>query len=197
MRALAPSVALLALLLTSAACKQTSSILLIEVAGPKAAMPNELRVVVSAGPTQDTRSFLVPANATPTQFITLPNSFTLTLDSSYTGPVVVSIDALGLDTSGAMVPLGFSGTTKMDHIMIGGLTVVSVMLVEGLPPDQIDAGTDSGTDAGGGRGGAGAGGSGGGGSDGGTREGGAGGQGGAAGQGDGGPDGSGLDGAAD
>jgi len=206
MRRLATTAGLLALLaLTPAACKQSDSIVLVYVFGPKALMPQQLRVTVNSG--LDTRSFYVPPTIKQaSDVITLPASFTIAFDRSHGGPITVSIDALGLDMNGNTVPLGFSGTTMMQHINIGDQTDIAVYLTEGLPPDQIDGGADGPSDANEG-GAAGAGGSGGAGSGGGGSGGGGSGgagQGGAAGQNsdaasdaDGGDDATGLDGAAD
>jgi hypothetical protein len=180
-------VAALALLLAPGACQKSDTILLIEVAGPASLMPVQFRVTVSAGGL-DTRVFMVPQMARPAgEEISLPASFTLALDRSHAAPITISIDAH--DESGSII--GF-GTTAMEHIVIGGQTVIEVMLTE-TPPETPDAGVDG---AGGATGQGGASGQGGGG------QGGASGQGaaGAGGSGDAqdaGDDGMGLDAATD
>jgi hypothetical protein len=153
MRRSATTLRLLALLwlgLGAAGCKQSDTVLLVTVYGPSSLKATQLSVTVTAG--IDARNILVPA--TPGDVIPLPASFTISLDRSHMGPITISIDAL--DSSGT---IGF-GTTMMQHIQIGGQTDIAVMLMEGLPPDQLpDAGVD-GPGAGGtaGSGGAGAGG---------------------------------------
>jgi hypothetical protein len=134
---------LLGLLLAPTGCKQSDSILVIYVAGPRSDefVPVQLRVNVTAGSDGDTRSFLIPpVVAADPDTINLPASFTLALDRSHMGPIIVSIDALAANHQ----TVG-SGTTMEDHIQIGGQTLISVMLTEGLPPDTQDAGAPSGS----------------------------------------------------
>jgi hypothetical protein len=124
---------LLALLALSG-CKQSDSILLIEVFGPSDLVPTQLSVTVTAG--LDARFFPVPPMPLPGDTIALPASFTIALDRAHAGPITVSIDALD-----AQIPLGY-GMTMQQHIQIGGQTIIPVMLMHGLPPDSPDAGQD-------------------------------------------------------
>ena len=148
--------ALLALGLAAGACKQSDSILYILVAGPRSIVPVQLSVTVTAGSIGDTRNFLVPASLG--EPIILPASFTIALDRSHMGPIIVSINAY--DDTNSIVGYGM---TAMQHIQIGGQTDITVMLMEGLPPDMPDGGVDGPVDSGlgGAGGGGGAGGSGG------------------------------------
>ena len=152
--------ALLGLALAAGGCKESDSILLIEVAGPTDLDAVQLQVVMSAG--LDSVRFGVPATPLPSgETISLPASFTVALDRSLTGPIMIEVDAV----DATMSPLA-AGTTTMQHIEIGGQTVIPVFLMEVLPPGSVDGGVDAATDAadsgGGGAGGsAGAGGSGG------------------------------------
>jgi hypothetical protein len=133
------SLALFGLSLVLGGCKQSDSILLVEVAGPATLAPLQLSVTVTAD-LNDARNFLVPAMPRDVgDPITLPASFTIALDRSHSAPITISIDALG-DNG----PLNFSGTTKMQHIEIGGQTIIAVMLIEGQPPGGIDGGADAG-----------------------------------------------------
>jgi hypothetical protein len=129
--------AAVALLATTASCAKQETVLLIEVAGPASITPSQLDVTVTAG--LDTRAFMVPPTPEPAgSEITLPASFTISLDSSRMGPITVSIDALDVDQS----PVGY-GTTMMQHIVIGGQTVIEVMLSDQLPQQGADAGADA------------------------------------------------------
>ena len=188
--------ALLALVLVPGACKQSDSILLVEVYGPAMLDPLQLSVTVTVGVgLSEGRNFNVPTMARDmSDPITLPTSFTIALDRSLMAPVTISIQAL--DATGS--PLA-AGTTTMQHIEIGGQTDISVMLNDTLPPGTVDGGVDSGSPDAAGQGGAG-------GQGGASGQGGAGGQAGTGGQGgasgtDGGADGDdaamGLDGATD
>jgi uncharacterized membrane protein YgcG len=122
---------LLSLALAAGACKQSDSILYIVVAGPKNLGATQFFVNVSAVP--ETRSFFIPP--TPGDVITLPASFTISLDRSHTAPIIVSIDAHSADNSTVA-----SGTTMQDHINIGGETIIPVMLDENLPPERTGSG---------------------------------------------------------
>jgi hypothetical protein len=127
--------------LASAACSKQQTILLVEVAGPAGLDAHQLDVTVTAG-LDPPRAFMIPGTPDPNAF-TLPVSFTITLDSSRMGPITVSVDALDLTQS----PVGY-GTTMMQHIVLGGQTVLEVMLSDQLPPQDIDGGADA-ADAGG------------------------------------------------
>ena len=123
--------------LASASCAQERTILFVEVAGPETLAPVQFDVTVTAGP--DTRKLMVPkAPVSNGGSITLPASFTLTLDSSRTGPLTISIDAL----DAAQSPIGH-GTTMMQHIVIDGQTIIEVMLSDELPPQGTDTGADA------------------------------------------------------
>jgi len=139
-------IALVGLLLAPAGCKQSDSILLIEVAGPKDLNPFQLDVTMTSG--ADPRNFSVPSPPGASSII-LPASFTVALDRAHGAPIVVSINAL--DAVGSQ--LGF-GTTMTQHIFIGSVTSISVMLMDSLPPDTVDGGSGaSGADGGAGQGG--------------------------------------------
>jgi hypothetical protein len=168
--------ALVGFLLAPAGCKQSDSILLIEVAGPKDLSPLQLSVTVASGSGSEGQNFSVPPM--PGDPITLPASFTIALDRAHGAPITVSIDTLDA------MQVEFAGTTTQEHIQIGAQTIIPVMLVMVPPPDSPDAGSGaSGADGGAGQGG----------------QGGEGGQGGASGQDGASDDGGamGLDGAAD
>jgi hypothetical protein len=138
-----PALALL-LALASTACSKQQTILLVEIAGPAGLDAHQLDVTVTAG-LDPPRAFMIPETPDPSAF-SLPVSFTITLDSPRMGPITVSVDALDL----AQSPVGY-GTTMMQHIVLGGQTVLEVMLSELLPQDVdggVDAG-DAGNDAGG------------------------------------------------
>jgi hypothetical protein len=122
--------------LAPAACSKQQTILLVEVAGPAGLDAHQLDVTVTAG--LDTpRAFMIPETPDPSAF-SLPVSFTITLDSTRMGPITVSVDALDLTQS----PVGY-GTTMMQHIVLGGQTVVEVMLSDQLPPQDLDGGADA------------------------------------------------------
>jgi hypothetical protein len=121
-------------------CKKADSILLVELYGPHSTGTPQLRpfqflVTVSAGGGSPPEAFNIPKepHASP-----LPQSFSLTLDASHTGPVTISVTANGEDG----VPIA-EGTTTQEHIVIGGETIISVNLV---PID--DAGPLPGNDGG-------------------------------------------------
>ncbi|HSZ81454.1 MAG TPA: hypothetical protein VLA14_04185 [Polyangia bacterium] len=136
---------LLGLALVPVACKQPDSILLIEVSGPTDIMAVQFLVTMMADVPADARSFYVPKMPlSGGQTITLPASFTVALDSSHTGPIAISIEAV--DATGS--PLG-AGRTAQQHIELGGQTIIPVALTDALPPGGVDGGTDAATDAGG------------------------------------------------
>jgi hypothetical protein len=145
-----PRWAMVAWLAAAAGCaKNDSTILLVEIAGPITLTPSQLRVTITTG--LEARSLLIPPTprADP---ITLPTSFSLTMDHSRTAPITVSIDALDAQSS----PVGF-GTTMQDHINLGGTTIIAVLLTEGAGPDTSpDAGAAGAGGGGAGGGGAGA-----------------------------------------
>jgi hypothetical protein len=132
--------ALVALALSSGACKQSDSILLVIVYGPRSVVATHLSVTVTSG--IDARNITVQPS-TPSEPINLPASFTIALDRSHMGPITISIDAL--DDGNAIVAFG---TTMMQHIEIGGQTDLAVMLMVGLPPDTGDGGADGPVDVG-------------------------------------------------
>jgi hypothetical protein len=120
--ALATAAALLALLLSLAACSRPDSILLVEVAGSETLAPTQFNVVVVAG--LDMRAFKVPSQ--PVAPLSLPTSFSIELDHAVTAPVTVQVEAFG----SAGESLG-SGTTVQEHIAIGGQTIISVFITSG------------------------------------------------------------------
>jgi hypothetical protein len=66
----------------------------------------------------------------------------MALDRSHTGPVIIAVTAL--DEGG--LPIA-DGTTTMEHIVIGGETVIPVNLVpetDQPPPPDNDGGADGG-----------------------------------------------------
>jgi hypothetical protein len=127
------ALALLGLLLVPAGCKQSDSILLIEISGPRHQdfVPWWFIATITPG-TAEPKAFRIPK--TPTASL-LPQSFSIGLDHSLTGPVTVSIIAYGENAQ----ELGY-GTTVQQHIVIGGQTVIPVALTELNPPDQGDGG---------------------------------------------------------
>ena len=76
-------------LLSSAACQRDDSFLLVEVAGNLTLAPAQLRATVVVGLRSST--FFVPPEPAA---ISLPTSFTVELDRSITGPVIVIVEAL-------------------------------------------------------------------------------------------------------
>jgi hypothetical protein len=140
--------AALAALLAPAGCAKSDTILLITISGPRVSartgldlVPFQFRATITAG--IDTKSIDVPREPHPSPF---PQSFSVALDRSHTGPITVSIVALSEFQQEIA-----SGTTTQQHIVIGGQTVISVALTEIEPPDQGDGGTpDTGAPADGG-----------------------------------------------
>lgn len=134
--------ALLGLSFALGGCKQSDSILLVEVAGPATLEPLQLSVTVLAGNNINAQATNFPVPAVPRDVgdpIQLPASFTIALDRSHMAPITISIDAFG-----DMGPLGYSGTATMQHIEIGGQTDIAVMLGETPPPGGVDGGADAG-----------------------------------------------------
>ena len=76
-------------LLSTAACRCDDPFLLVEVAGDLTLAPVQLRTTVIVGLRSNT-FFVPPEPAT----ISLPTSFTVELDWSITGPVIVIVEAL-------------------------------------------------------------------------------------------------------
>ena len=110
--------AIFAALLSPAGCQRDDSFLLVEVAGDLMLAPAQLRATVIVGYRSTT--FFVPPEPTA---ISLPTSFTVELDRSITGPVIVIVEAL----DGAALALA-SGETTQAHINTGGETIVAVTL---------------------------------------------------------------------
>jgi hypothetical protein len=106
------------LVLPTAACQRDDSFLLVEVAGDLTLAPAQLRATVTVGRRSST--FFVPPEPTA---ISLPTSFTVELDRSITGPVIVIVEAL--DAYGLTIA---QGETTQTHINTGGHTVVVVTL---------------------------------------------------------------------
>jgi hypothetical protein len=132
------AVAALAVLLVPTGCNQTDSILLIQISGPRRDdfVPWSFLATITPG-TAEPKAFPIPKMPRPSL---LPQSFSIALDHSLTGPVTVSIIAYGENAQ----QIGY-GTTVQQHIVIGGQTVIAVALTEIEPPGQGDGGVpDSG-----------------------------------------------------
>jgi hypothetical protein len=119
-------------------CHRADSILLVEVAGDLRLQPAQFYVVVEVTKRPPPKPFSIPPVPAT---ISLPASFTIELDRSLTGPVVVSVDAYDAN----MTFLG-SGQTRQDHIKVGDDTIIVVNLMtangvdlDGGPPTP-DAG---------------------------------------------------------
>jgi hypothetical protein len=112
------AVAGLAALVFSPACQRDDSFLLVEVAGDLMLAPVQMRVTVIVGQRSTTLS--VPPEPAA---ISLPTSFTVELDRSITGPVIVYVEAF--DAVGTLIALG---ETTQTHINTGGETIVAVTL---------------------------------------------------------------------
>lgn len=132
----------------SAGCAKSDTVLLIEISGPRTEtfLPHQFRALVTAG--MEPKSFDIPKVPSPSPLIP-PQSFSLALDRSHTGPITVTIVALG----DKQQQVG-SGTTTQQHIVIGGQTVIVVALTEdqvpsdpgtGMPPDD-GTGQDAGAE---------------------------------------------------
>src|SRR5262249_27273528 len=138
---------LLGLLLVPAGCKKTDTILLVEISGPvrEDLIPFQFLVTISTN--IETRSLDVPE--TPHATI-LPASFSVALDRAHMGPITISIT--GRDEASRPI---LEGTTTQEHIVIGGQTIIPVMLTEidDRPPVGSDGGapdvggSDAATDA--------------------------------------------------
>jgi hypothetical protein len=128
--------------LSSAACKKSDTVLLVEVYGPIDIRPSQFNVTITAG--LDTRAILVPANLGEAGIISLPASFSISLDQSHTGPITISVDAY--DETGSTIAFG---STMQDHIVIGGQRLISVELQPALEPPTLDAGGGDARDGGG------------------------------------------------
>ena len=122
----------LSLALTLSGCKKEDTILLIELYGPAHLEPWQFRATIFAN---EARVIELPK---PPQASPLPQSFSLALDRSHTGPITVDIRALGENTFEIA-----SGITTQRHIVIGGQTVIAVELTEEMPPD-VDGGAGDG-----------------------------------------------------
>jgi hypothetical protein len=131
------ALALLGLLLVPAGCKQSDSILLIEISGPRREdfVPWWFIATITPG-TAEPKAFTIPK--TP-QAALLPQSFSIALDHSLTGPVTVSIVAYSEKNQ----PIGY-GTSVQQHIVIGGQTIIPVTITESEPPGQGDGGAPDG-----------------------------------------------------
>lgn len=123
--------------LASGACKKADTVLLVEVYGPVDIRPSQFNVTVIAG--LDSRAFRVPDKSGAAGLISLPASFTISLDQSHTGPIEIRIDAF--DETGSTIAFG---STTQDHIVIGGQRLISVELSPALEPPGLDAGRDGG-----------------------------------------------------
>jgi hypothetical protein len=123
--------------LTTAGCKKSDTVLLVEVyAGAEGIpLPFQFNVTIIAG--IDSRQFYVPKAVNAASAISLPTSFTISIDRSHTGPIQLAVDALDMD---GLTPLA-AGTTMVDHPIIGGQTVVAVELLPTTAPGGPDAGT--------------------------------------------------------
>ena len=102
----------------TAACQRDDSILLVTVFGDLTLTPAQLAVTVTANGTSHV--LVVPPSPTS---ISLPTSFSVELDRSITGPVMIAIDAV--DDGGNVLA---SGSTTQTHINAGGQTIIAVQL---------------------------------------------------------------------
>jgi hypothetical protein len=103
------------------------SVLLVEVAGDLRLMPAQFYVTVDVTKRPPAKAFTIPP--TPTA-ISLPASFSIELDRSVIGPVVVDVQAFDANTMWIA-----EGRTRQDHIKVGDDTIVVVTL---KPPDGFD-----------------------------------------------------------
>lgn len=121
-RALPPAVLLAALApLLVAGCHRADSTLLVEVSGDLTLQPTAFHVTVTVEG-RVKAALEVPPN--PSGTITLPASFSVELDRSFTGPVTIAVDAR--DGAGNTIA---SGETTQDHINAGGETIINVTIV--------------------------------------------------------------------
>jgi hypothetical protein len=142
----------LALSLTAAGCKQSDTVLLVEVYGDTAIVPFQFYVNVTAG--MDARSILIPPTLNQASSITLPASFTISMDRSHMGPIVITVDAFDSEKNTIA-----AGTSSLDHPVIGGQSIIPVTieaLAEPIPPSGAggQGGGGSGAAGGGGQDGA-------------------------------------------
>ncbi|HVZ72444.1 MAG TPA: hypothetical protein VHJ20_08725 [Polyangia bacterium] len=124
-----------------AGCAKSDTVLYVEVAAPRTILANQLYVTVSAG--IDARAFYVPRDPAD-EPIVFPASFSVSLDRTYSAPISISIDALGV-VGGTEGYVDYSGYTRQDHVEIGQQTAMVVVLTENKAPDQADAGASSAT----------------------------------------------------
>ena len=124
--------AVVAVALAAPACHRADSILLVEVAGDETLMVAQFQVTLTVE--GNTRMLTVPPSPTT---ITLPASFSVDLDDSLNGPVMIHVDAF--DGGGTL--LG-SGDTTQDHINVGAQTIITVTLGAGMA--LAGAGADAG-----------------------------------------------------
>jgi hypothetical protein len=148
----------LALALSAAGCKKSDTVLFVTVyngpdADPKM-LPYQFYVNVTAG--LETHSLDVPKELNPASAITLPTSFTISIDRAHTGPIIVTVNAKALDRSTFA-----AGTATADHPVIGGQTLIAVELSPTSAPTGPDGGTGGAGTGGGGTGGSGGAGTGG------------------------------------
>jgi hypothetical protein len=126
--------------LAPAGCKKSDTVLLVEVYAvePDIQPPFQFNVTVIAG--FEARAILVPETLNPASSITLPTSFTISMDRSHTGPISIRIDAYDeVRTTTA------AGSTTQEHPVIGGQTVIAVGLSRVMGPNGPDGGADGGT----------------------------------------------------
>jgi hypothetical protein len=117
-----------------AGCTKSDTILLIEIYGPFALEPWQFLATITAG--NDAKSFYIPPERHPSP---LPQSFSVALDRSHTGPMTVTIQAY----DERFIEIA-NGTTVQQHIVIGGQTVIAVELTESGVPGLPDAGAGDG-----------------------------------------------------
>jgi hypothetical protein len=138
-----------------AACHRGDSILLVEVSGDLSLMPVALNVAVDPSMTMQHTFHVAPKDGSA---ITLPASLSIELAPNLTGPVTVTVDAIG-STDFVIA----SGMATQQDINVGGQTIVVVPLTAGSMP-EIDGGSGGtgtgGSGATGGSGGTGGGGTG-------------------------------------
>jgi hypothetical protein len=106
------------------ACHRADSVLLVEVGGDLRYQPWQFQVTIGAGGL--TKTMTVPPVP---EAIMLPTSFTVELDRKLTGPVVVTVDAF--DEGGNYFA---TGAVRQEHIQVGEVTIISVILPGTLPP---------------------------------------------------------------
>jgi hypothetical protein len=117
-----------------AACHRGDSILLVEVSGDLSLMPVALNVAVDPSMTMQHTFHVAPKDGSA---ITLPASLSIEMAPNLTGPVTVTVDAVG--STDFIIA---SGTVTREDINVGGQTIVVVPLISGSM-SEIDAGTDA------------------------------------------------------